>query len=547
MPSSDIAMELSSAVGDAADESNEAAKKAAKKAARHAQLLATRNKMGIGDAPRCNAKTFEIARTLFQRLYLLLSTVTFPFTFTLAFGWLPRTFTLDLDVLGIYFGVELTPIAKYLLMIVGGLVVYYTVIGYVKSLDPTMDIDRAREKTAVEKEKEKQGLSSSQISKQLWMERVKTRKGRCQRRLVRFLLLALDSLYFPVATYVFQMILLSPNVHGDEYRCLDDGLARGKTFRCIPCVWEYPYYNNITGTNGSLVLGCGYFTQCSGGSNVDKPRIAEYQKFGPQAFVSAAGQGHCDSKQAILVSQSIMNEYGAGAMWWVIWGGSLACFLFFLGLLTVTFQKMIDVAAPEVSEDISDHDYDAVIKEEARYDPYVFLFEGYNVDNKMFKINTMLINLLQSFVVTAAMMSGQEVFAAFVALIFLFFHGWRVTGGKQGDFMPPYDSETEGLANQLDRFWDVIYSSACCSCSGRKKRPFHFVYTSLADRINEWVAGRVAIWMITAEFCFLALQYFDVPNIDVVFGMLMNVIVGAYGVVVIAIMAWPRTPVKVLV
>ena len=72
MPSSDVGMELSSAVGDLADESNEAATKAAKKAARHAQLLATRNKMGIGNAPRCNAKTFEIARNLFQRLYLLL-------------------------------------------------------------------------------------------------------------------------------------------------------------------------------------------------------------------------------------------------------------------------------------------------------------------------------------------------------------------------------------------------------------------------------------------------------------------------------------------
>jgi hypothetical protein len=447
-------------------------------------------------------------------------------------------FTLDLDVLGIYFGVELTPIAKYLLMIVGGLVAYYGVMGYVKTLDPTTDINKANEKTALQKEKEKEGMSSSQISKELWMERMKTRKGRCQRRLVRFLLLVIDSIYFPVSTYLFQMLLVSPNVHGDEYRCLDDGLARGKTFRCIPCVW---YSRNATGTNSSgLILGCGYVTQCRGRDS----RIATYQELGPQAYVSAAGKAHCDSKQAILVSQSIMNEYGAGAMWWVIWGGALACFLFCVGLITVSFQQMIGVATPEVSKDISDHDYDAVIKEEARYDPYVFLLEGYNVDNKEFKVNSMLLNLLQIFLVTGAMQSGYQVLSAFVALIFLVISGWRVTGGKSGDFMPPYDSEEQSLANLLDRSWDYIYSSACCSCSGRKKRPFHFVYTSTVDRINAWVAGRVAIWLITAEFCFLALQYFDVPDMDVVIGMLMNVIVGAYGVVVIAIMAWPRTPVK---
>ena len=225
-------VELAPFTGGADADGVEAKEKAAK-AAKHLKLFATRNEMGIGNSRRCDSKTFEIARTLFQRLFLLLSTVEFPFTFTLAFGWLPRISAVDLDFLSIYLNIELTPLAKYLIMIVGGLVLYYTIMGYIKSLDPSTDINQVSyekrtnsNQTWVERiiaanakhtegQSEKTDEEKRKNSKEAWIERVKTARGRCQRRFVRILLLFIDSIYFPVATYVFQVIFLSPNVHGD--------------------------------------------------------------------------------------------------------------------------------------------------------------------------------------------------------------------------------------------------------------------------------------------------------------------------------------------
>jgi hypothetical protein len=543
-------VELAPFTGGADADGVEAKEKAAK-AAKHLKLFATRNEMGIGNSRRCDSKTFEIARTLFQRLFLLLSTVEFPFTFTLAFGWLPRISAVDLDFLSIYLNIELTPLAKYLIMIVGGLVLYYTIMGYIKSLDPSTDINQVSyekrtnsNQTWVERiiaanakhtegQSEKTDEEKRKNSKEAWIERVKTARGRCQRRFVRILLLFIDSIYFPVATYVFQVIFLSPNVHGDEYRCIDDEVAVGKTFRCIPCVTGT---QNVTNSS-EYILGCGYTFDC-----VQGDRMALYHKLGPQAFVSAAGQRHCESKQAVLVSQSIMSVYGIGYWWWVLWGGSVACLIFFIGLLTTSFGQMINLAAPEVSEDISDADYEIAVADEAKHDPYVFLIEGYNVDNKDFKLNTMLINLMQICFVSLAMMSGYELVSVFIAFNFMCLAGWRETGGKQGDFEPPFDVEDTGtLSSIADRTWEIYYSSICCTCKGREKRRFHFVFTSKADRINSWVANRVAIWIALVELVYVGLQYVNVPSAGMIIGMIMNVLICGYGIALIAIAAWPRS------